>query len=135
MNTALHPSNPPLPTQASPAPALDAAAMARLRELDPSGRSGVVQRVLAAYETSLVRVAGLAQAQAALPTPDPKVLMDNAHMLKSSSFSVGALELARLCEAFEARIRATNSAERGDFERFVQEIQRALAAVQAQRGT
>ena len=32
---------------------LDAQALARLRELDPDGRQGVVQRVLTAFDTSL----------------------------------------------------------------------------------
>jgi HPt (histidine-containing phosphotransfer) domain-containing protein len=133
MNTALHMPHPPLQASASPAPVLDAAAVARLRELDPSGKSGVVQRVLAAYEASLLRVLMLVQAQAALPAPDPKVLMDNAHMLKSSSTSVGALDLARLCEAIETRTRATQSAEHQDCNSFIHEMQRALAAVQSQR--
>jgi HPt (histidine-containing phosphotransfer) domain-containing protein len=139
MNTAPNPSVQPLDLQrpastlaaARPAPALDPQAIARLRELDPQGRSGVVQRVLAAYEASLLRVLALIQAQAALAAPDPKVLMDNAHMLKSSSTSVGAFDLARLCEAMENRIRATPSAQPHDCERFVHEIERALIALRS----
>jgi HPt (histidine-containing phosphotransfer) domain-containing protein len=133
MNTTTPPPTLPIQASACPAPALDAAAMARLRELDPGGKSGVIQRVLVAYEASLQRVLSLVQEQAVLPTPDPQVLMDNAHMLKSSSASVGALDLARLCEGIEARTRASQSAEHRDCERFIQEMQRALAAVQSQR--
>jgi HPt (histidine-containing phosphotransfer) domain-containing protein len=139
MNTASNPPIQPLGLHspantlaaASPAPVLDPQAIARLRELDPQGRNGVVQRVLAAYEASLLRVLALIQAQVALPAPDPKVLVDNAHMLKSSSTSVGALDLARLCEALESRIRATASAQPHDCERFVHEIERALIALRS----
>ena len=35
---------------------LDAAALARLRELDPEGRHGVLPRVLGAFEASLARM-------------------------------------------------------------------------------
>jgi histidine phosphotransfer protein HptB len=112
-------------------PALDATALGRLRELDPEGRSGVVQRVLLAYESSLVRVLALVKAQDEQPLADAKVLAENAHMLKSSSASVGAMGLARLCEAMEARLRATQTALPDDCARFMQEIHHALIAVRA----
>jgi hypothetical protein len=35
---------------------LDAQALARLAELDPGGKSGLLQRVLATYTTSLARL-------------------------------------------------------------------------------
>jgi HPt (histidine-containing phosphotransfer) domain-containing protein len=84
-------------------PALDAAALARLRELDPDGRHGVVQRVLTAFETSLTRMQG--QLAAERGTPDPEVVKSVAHTLKSSSASVGALSLAQACAALERGLR------------------------------
>ncbi len=129
MNASTHTPTVPLSAPLSPAPALDAQALARLRELDPEGRNGVLRRVLGAYEGSLLRVLALVQEQGGKAVPDHKVLMDNAHMLKSSSASVGALSLARLCEAIETRTRATHSALPQDCENFAAELQRALAAL------
>jgi HPt (histidine-containing phosphotransfer) domain-containing protein len=84
-------------------PALDAAALDRLRELDPDGRHGVLQRVLSAFETSLVRMH--AQVSAELPQPDPEVLKSVAHTLKASSAAVGATSLARHCTELERGLR------------------------------
>ena len=47
---------PTMPKKAVVAVHLDEQALARLRELDPDGRQGVVMRVLAAFETSLARM-------------------------------------------------------------------------------
>ncbi len=92
---------------ASPeADSLDAAALARLRELDPDGRHGVLVRVLTAYESSLNRL--LAQLEAARTQGDPAAVAAVAHTLKSSSASVGALGLAATCARAEARLRAAD---------------------------
>jgi HPt (histidine-containing phosphotransfer) domain-containing protein len=86
---------------------LDAGALARLKELDPDGRHGVVHRVLTAFDGSLARM--LVQLQAENPPGggegDPQVVASIAHTLKSSSASVGALELAAACHEVERRIR------------------------------
>ena len=83
---------------------LDAAALQRLHELDPGGANQVVERVMRAFEASLVRL--LAQAEAARPGDDEAVLRHVAHTLKSSSASVGALELSRCCSEIENRLRS-----------------------------
>lgn len=80
---------------------LDAAALARLRELDPDHRAGVVERVLKAYQNSLNNT--LRQLDA--PDPDVEMLRRLAHTLKSSSASVGALQLSQLCAQVEALAR------------------------------
>lgn len=85
-------------------PGLDERALAQLRSLDPDGRNGVLGRVLAAFEASLVRLpvqlAGLSA------RTDARAIGDIAHTLKSSSASVGALGLSRLCAETERAARA-----------------------------
>ena len=82
---------------------LDAAALANLAQLDPTGATKLVQRVLNTYRSSMARLlAQLAQARA---QPDPATMRLVAHTLKSSSASVGALALAALCGEAEAALR------------------------------
>jgi HPt (histidine-containing phosphotransfer) domain-containing protein len=82
---------------------LDAQALDRLRELDPQGTNGLIVRVLKAFEGSLQRL--LVQLQDARRQRDHAAIRHVAHTLKSSSASVGALELSRLCAEIERRIR------------------------------
>jgi hypothetical protein len=120
------PSN-PLPVEPV---TLDATALARLRELDPEGRHGVLQRVLGAFEASLGRM--LAQLAAELERPQTAVVASVAHTLKSSSASVGALRLAAACDEVERRTRGRGEpAQRHDVERLLAEGEAALAAVRA----
>lgn len=85
------------------APALDASALSRLRQLDPTGQRGLLQRVLSAYRISLQRLRR--QIDAANTELDNNELRMGVHILKSSSASVGALGLSKLCAAIEAAIR------------------------------
>lgn len=111
-------------------PTLDAAALAKLRELDPDGRHGVVPRVLAAFETSLTRLLGQLRAQAA--QADAEVVAGVAHTLKSSSASVGALALAAACTDVERRLRSGGGGDlAADVQRLVAEGEGALRAVAA----
>jgi histidine phosphotransfer protein HptB len=111
-------SNPALPATPTPLPLgpnftpLDADALTRLRELDPDGKHGVLPRVLAAFEASLVRFMGQLQAQFDLPnSASTSVVSGVAHTLKSSSASVGALALSAACANTEARLRLNPNAE------------------------
>jgi HPt (histidine-containing phosphotransfer) domain-containing protein len=109
---------------------LDDAALARLRELDPDGRHGVVARVLTAFESSLQRQ--LAQLAADPAAVTMATLAGVAHTLKSSSASVGATRLAHACEDIERRARgAEGSAQRHDLEWLLAEGGAALDAVRA----
>lgn len=109
---------------------LDAQALARLRELDPEGRHGVVMRVLAAFETSVSRM--LAQLQAETLDGHSEVVAGVAHTLKSSSASVGALALSRACAEVESRLRSGDaSALQSDIARLIAEGKLALVAVGA----
>ncbi|MCE2911676.1 MAG: Hpt domain-containing protein [Pseudomonadota bacterium] len=116
---------------ASPAPVtLDAAALSRLRELDPEGRNGVMRRVLATFETSVART--LDQLEADAQEVDAAGLASIAHMLKSSSASVGALRLSAACEQIERAARdVAGPAAREDVERLLAEGRAALVAVRA----
>lgn len=83
---------------------LDAAALQRLRELDPKGENQLLERVLKAFEASVSRlVPQLLQARAAV---DLGAIRHVAHTLKSSSASIGALALSQMCADIEASARA-----------------------------
>lgn len=87
-----------------PAPGLlDAEALARLHDLDPSGKAGLVARVLATYSLTLQRHLG--NLEIARRDADAQGLRHVAHTLKSSSASVGALQLSALCADIEAKLR------------------------------
>ncbi len=101
----------------SPMP-LDPQALARLHELDPDGRQGVLMRVLTAFETSLARM--ITQLDAESDSGDAGVVAGIAHTLKSSSASVGAVELSRVCAEVESRLRSGQASDLGhDIERLV----------------
>jgi len=112
---------------------LDAGALARLRELDPDGRHGVVMRVMKAFETSLTRMLGQLSTQLAnAGRSDPTVVASVAHTLKSSSASVGALSLARTCAEIEQGVRSGTLTDLdAQVRRLVVECEDALAAVKA----
>jgi HPt (histidine-containing phosphotransfer) domain-containing protein len=109
---------------------LDAAALARLSELDPTGNGTLVQRVLATYATSLERTR--AELLRARQPMQPDAVRHLAHTLKSSSASVGALALSTLCAQVEQHVRAPQP---GDIDalldKMLAEMQRVSGAVQA----
>ncbi|GAB4118484.1 MAG: hypothetical protein Fur0014_19660 [Rubrivivax sp.] len=91
---------------------LDAAALARLRQLDPDGKRGFLTQVLRTFEASLVRhLQALHEAGA---QGDLKRAGDVAHTLKSSSASVGALAFSQGCATVEKLARAGDAAALGE---------------------
>jgi HPt (histidine-containing phosphotransfer) domain-containing protein len=82
---------------------LDATALASLSQLDPTGASHLMQRVLSTYRDSLERL--LSQLTHARRQSDTASLRLVTHTLKSSSASVGALALSVLCGDAEKAIR------------------------------
>ena len=82
---------------------LDADALARLRDLDPSGKTQLLERVLKAFETSSTRLS--LQFKEARERSDMAGIRHVVHTLKSSSASIGALALARICAEIETSIR------------------------------
>ena len=101
----------PLDTlRSTPAPAaavLDPQALERLRELDPGGQSKLLARVVDAFSTSVSRL--LPQINKALDAGDLSAIHHVAHTLKSSSASIGATHLSRLCAEIEETARAGRS--------------------------
>ena len=93
----------PAATDAVPWTVLDAGALERLRELDPKGENHLIERVLQAFETSVARLAP--QLEASRRSGDLAGIRHVAHTLKSSSASIGALNLSQHCAAVEAMIR------------------------------
>jgi histidine phosphotransfer protein HptB len=110
-------------------PTLDASALARLRELDPDGRQGVVERVLTVFESSLTRmVSQLADEKE--QGGDAGAVAELAHKLKSGAAAVGAVELAQECAEVERRLRSGEDAHlSADIERLLTAGRRALQAV------
>ena len=109
---------------------LEATALDKLRELDPDGRRGVIKRVLAAFESSLVRWLGQL---ADRPDPiDAAALGHIAHTLKSSASSVGARDLAQACADIERRLRGGDPVDLpAEVQRLVILGNAALVAVRA----
>jgi histidine phosphotransfer protein HptB len=112
-----------------PSSVLDAAALARLAELDPQGSAGLVQRVMATYANALER-----SRQELLLLRQPlqhEPLRHLAHTLKSSSASVGALTLSALCAQVEHNVRSQQAGDIGKLLDAMQtEMQRVAGAVQ-----
>lgn len=122
--------NPTPPPPAAEAAVLDEQALGRLRELDPDGRHGVVQRVLQTFVTSLDKQLGLAAE--ARDRGDAVAVGNIAHMLKSSSASVGALTFSARCAALEKAVRSGTVTDLpAEVENLLTEGRRALAAVRA----
>lgn len=126
-------SPPPHPGESAPPLVLDEQALNKLRALDPSGRAGVLQRVLQTYESSLARL--MAQFVEARRVGDRPALRHVAHTLYSSSASIGALAFAQSCKAVEQHVRDSDT---GDIEPrldlMADESQRVAAAVRAMLG-
>ncbi|MDE1949622.1 MAG: Hpt domain-containing protein [Burkholderiales bacterium] len=108
---------------------IDEPVLARLRALDPDGSLKVIERVLRTYETSLT--AALEQAAQARARDDARALGAVAHKLKSSSASVGALALSACCAEIESAGREGRLDVAAAALRFIDEAERALAAVRA----
>jgi histidine phosphotransfer protein HptB len=119
-------------TSPQPAALLDPEAIRRLRELDPSGGSKLLERVVAAFSSSLDRLLpDLARARAQDP-PDFAAIRHVSHTLKSSSASLGATALSARCADIEARARdgrADGLSEQLDA--MLQDIQQVRAALAA----
>ena len=118
----------------SPNPVLDKEALERLRELDPGGRNRLLERVLRAFESSIGRLGP--QLAEARQRNDREGIRQVVHTLKSSSASIGALRLSRLCAEIEAAVRQEApeglAALLDDVDR---ELEVVLQAVQPMRGT
>lgn len=79
---------------------MDAQALARLSELDPTGANRLLERVATAFLNSAASL--MPQLQSALHgAPDMETIRRVAHTLKSSSASIGALAMSGRCAEIE----------------------------------
>jgi signal transduction histidine kinase/DNA-binding response OmpR family regulator/HPt (histidine-containing phosphotransfer) domain-containing protein len=88
-------------------PVLDPQALDRLRELDPSGQNRLMARVASAFDTSVARL--MPQIQEAMQSTDLTVIRHVSHTLKSSSASIGAVKLSKMCAEMESMARQGQS--------------------------
>jgi HPt (histidine-containing phosphotransfer) domain-containing protein len=126
------PSFPDDAGDASPSerPPLDAASLANLARLDPTGANRLVPRVMAAYQASLAQL--LAQMSQANDRGDAATIRLAVHTLKSSSASIGALQLSAQCGAVEQAVRDDRLDELAPMiERLKSEATRVSSAVQS----
>lgn len=112
---------------------LDMASLDQLRQLDPTGGSGFLARVLGTYARSLERHES--EALQARQAGQWDALARTAHTLKSASASVGALTFSQICADIEGRIRRQETDQIEPLlDRFFQEASLVRDAVQAQLG-
>ncbi|WKB54459.1 response regulator [Eleftheria terrae] len=104
----------------------DAEAVARLRELDPQGQSGLLPRLFRVFHGSLLKL--VPQMVEARQINDSAGIRFVAHTLKSSSASVGALTLSEQCADLEKAIREGHP---GPFDEHVDAIRREADRVLA----
>lgn len=86
-----------------PGTTLDRLALAKLAELDPTGSTRLVERVLRTFLSSVARLRP--QFESRWREQDLTGVRQVAHTLKSASASVGALQLSELCAGVENAIR------------------------------
>ncbi len=119
-------------TAPSPAALLDPEAIARLRELDPGGSNKLLERVVAAFSTSLDRLLpDLARARAGASI-DLAVVRHVSHTLKSSSASLGAQTLSTRCSDIESMVREGRTEGLSEqLDAMLQDIQQVRTALAA----
>lgn len=124
---------PPAPPSAAAGPAervvLDPEALQRLRDLDPSGSSRLMERVASAFDASAARL--VPQLHAAQAAGDAAGIRHVAHTLKSSSASIGAVKLSQLCAEMEGLAR--NGRIEGMNDRIAELSAEVAAALEALR--
>lgn len=109
---------------------LDAVALGRLSELDPKGENRLLERVLRAFQASVTRLRP--QLEAAQHGNDRASIRLVAHTLKSSSASIGALQLSQLCAQVEALIRLDSAEDlSGPLHALSDALDAALRAIDA----
>ncbi len=84
---------------------LDEASLERLRELDPTGAARLMERLVAAFDSSLERLLPDLAAGRSGDALNLDVIRHVSHTLKSSSASLGALQLAERCAEIETMAR------------------------------
>jgi CheY-like chemotaxis protein len=90
----------------APDEAVDARALAALRDLQGAGRPDLLAELIAVYlRDSPPRLAALHEA---VRHADAEALQREAHRLKGSSSQIGAVQVARLCAELEGHVRTAD---------------------------
>ena len=112
---------------AEPATALDPHGLEAIRALDPSGRSGLLAKVVGRYlEDAPAR---LEQMRVGIQAGDAAALAKAAHTIKSASAQLGAERLAALCKELEAMARGGSVGDASLLELAGKEYERVAAAL------
>jgi signal transduction histidine kinase/CheY-like chemotaxis protein/HPt (histidine-containing phosphotransfer) domain-containing protein len=115
--------------EAEEAGVLDRETLEALRRLDPGGGKNVLPQLVAAFtRTTPPR---LAQLRAAVAGADAAAIQCEAHTLKGSGASLGARQLARLCEELELLAQGGDMAHAAEvLERLEVEVERVVDALE-----
>jgi HPt (histidine-containing phosphotransfer) domain-containing protein len=104
---------PAVPGAARSAPAIDVRALDNIRKLQQPGTPDLLERIVALY---LHDVPKLVQSmREAIAAGDAIVLQRAVHTLKSSSATLGALQLAQLCNEMEVQARDKHLVDAGQW--------------------
>jgi HPt (histidine-containing phosphotransfer) domain-containing protein len=124
-----HPTQGAVGAESRPGLVLDAAALAGLRALDPTGQKRLMERLFAAFQSSTGRL--IPQLLESQRNADPKGLRHVAHTLKSSAANVGGMKLSGICAELETRIRLGQTSDLQPLvDALVEEVQSLLLALQ-----
>lgn len=118
----------------STAPALNPVRLEQIRELDPTGESNLLQKILQAFLESADN--SLLQLELAILHNDAESLRQSAHTLKSSSGNIGAESLSAIFKQLEidgrvgelTRAKALQENMRSQYQSVVTEIRKILTA-------
>lgn len=109
---------------------LDRQALEGLRELDPDGKNQLMSRVFQAFTSSIGRY--MPQVATARQTGDLEMVRHVAHTLKSSSSSIGAIKLSKLCADIESMVRQSSTQGLPEkLDAMQAEVVRVVAALEA----
>lgn len=100
------------PSEAARPPPIDGPTLDQLRALDPGGHARLLPRVLQTYLQTLAPLT--AQIEQGVRGGDATAIAHAAHTLRSSSASIGALQLAQCCRHCESAARAEQWPEMPD---------------------
>jgi hypothetical protein len=107
---------------------LDPAKMEEIKQLDPGGSAGLVQRIVGLF---IDQTDEMLRRPLWTATPiDLNVVMRTAHSMKSTAGAVGARRLSSICASLERKLRSGESADVpryfADMQSAYQETRKAL---------
>jgi CheY-like chemotaxis protein len=102
-----------VPGAAMSASAIDVKALHNIRKLQQPGAPDLLERIVALYLDDVPKL--VQSMREAIAAGDGIVLQRAAHTLKSSSATLGALQLAKLCNEMEVRARDEHLVDAGQW--------------------